>query len=142
MQKYYATVKAGGFALTCPACGSTFQAEHKKKGVETATEVCPHCKVKIETRYEPEEDSWWDQQKAKVTESGIERVNLEIMQNLTEKDKEDFIAGLRDLGMTNPVDKADLRAAFKRLTPNATDRELDIMVAGETPGDTKREWIV
>lgn len=142
MQKYNAIVRKGGFGLDCPACGGTFQAEHKKKGVETATETCPHCKVKIEARYEPEEDSWWDRQKAKVMESGIDRVNLEIMQNLTGQDRENFERGLRNMGMTNPVAKADLRASFKRFKPNATDRELDIMVSGEAPQDSKPEWII
>ena len=142
MQKYYAIVKAGGFGLNCPACGGVSQAKHKRKGVETATEICPHCKVKIETRYEPEDDLWWDQQKVKVMESNRDRVNLETLQNLTGKDRENFERGLRNLGMTNPADKADLRTAFKRYKPNATDRELDIMASGEAPEDSKPEWIV
>ena len=78
----------------------------------------------------------------KLKESDLDRVNLETLQSLTGKDRENFIAGLRNMGITNPEGKADLRAAFKRYNPNATDRELDIMVSGKTPQDTEPEWII
>jgi len=139
MQKYYATITAGGFVLTCPACGGTSQAEHKKKGVETAIETCPHCKAKIEAKYEPETDLWWDQQKIKTMESGRDRVNLEIMQNLTGEKKENFKQGLHLLGFPDPESRAALRDAFKRANPNATEKQLDIMVTGKASPE-KREW--
>jgi len=78
----------------------------------------------------------------KLKESDTDRVNLEIMAGLSGKDRENYIAGLRKLGISNPVDKADLRAAFKRYLPDATDRELDIMVLSEPPQDTKPAWII
>jgi hypothetical protein len=34
-----------------------------------------------------------------------------------------------------------LKAAFKRLRPDATERELDVMVSGKAPQDDKPEWI-
>jgi len=77
----------------------------------------------------------------KLKESDTDRVNLETMQSLTGKPRENFERGLRNLGMTNPAGKADLRAAFKRLKPDASDRELAIMVLGEPPQDTELPWI-
>jgi len=123
MQKYHTTIKAGGFVLTCPACGGTSQAQHKKKGAETGIEVCPHCKAKIEARYEPETDLWWDQQKTKAKESSMDRVNLEIMQNLTGQEKEDFKAGLKVLHLGDPEDFEALKQAFIRsgLSPEAAE---------------------
>lgn len=76
-----------------------------------------------------------------LKESSIDKVNLDTMQGLTGKDRENYIAGLRKLGISNPIDKADLRAAFKRLKPYASDAELDIMTTGEVPPDTEPEWI-
>jgi len=137
MQKYYTTIKAGGFVLTCPACGGISKAEHKKQGVETAIETCPHCKAKIEARYEPETDLWWDQQKTKAKESSMDRVNLEIMQNLTGEEKENFKRGLHNLGIPDPEDKAALRDAFKRVNPNASEKQLDILVTGKVPPENK-----
>lgn len=130
MQKYYATVKAGGFGLTCPACGGTFQAEHKKQGIETAIETCPHCKAKIEAKYEPELDSFWDQQKIKTKESGIEQLNLKMMQNLTGEERENFKHGLHILGQVNPEDRAALRDSFRRLHPEYTEEQIEIAVKG------------
>lgn len=140
MQKYYTVIKAGGFALTCPACGGTSQAEHKKQGVETAIETCPHCKAKIEAKYEPETDLWWDQQKVKVMESSRDRINLEIMQHLTGQEKEDFRQGLRLAGMPDPESRAALRDSFKRANPNALEKDLDIMVNGKAPPENKG-WV-
>lgn len=76
-----------------------------------------------------------------LKESNIDKLNLEALQGLTGQEREDYIAGLRKLGMTNPQDKADLRAAFKRYKPDATDKELDIMTTGEVPPDPKPAWI-
>lgn len=78
----------------------------------------------------------------KLKESDVDRVNLETMQNLRGEDRANFERCLRNLGMTNPGGKADLRAAFKQFRPDATDRELDIMVSGEAPQDSKPEWII
>jgi hypothetical protein len=130
MQKYYTAIKTGGFALTCPACGGISQAEHKKKGVETAIETCPHCKAKIEARYEPETDLWWDQQKVKAMESGRDRVNLEVIQSLTGQGKEDFKQGLRLAGMPDPEARAALRDSFKNAHPEWTEAQLDTAVNG------------
>jgi hypothetical protein len=133
MQQYSTVIKSGGFALTCPACGGTSQAEHKKKGAEKAVETCPHCKAKIEAMYEPEPDWWWDQQKVKVMES----FHLKVLQGLSGQAREDFKAGLRNLGYADPEVKAALTESFKRLHPNATERELDIMVTGKVPPENK-----
>lgn len=136
MQKYNTVIKSGGFALTCPACGGTSQAEHKKKGVEKAVETCPHCKAKIEATYEPEDDSWFDQQKAKVMESRL----LKMMAGLSGEEKENFKRGLYNLGIPDPEDRAALRDAFKRGNPNASEKQLDIMVNGKTPPEN-RGWV-
>ena len=71
----------------------------------------------------------------------IDSQNLEILAKLDGQAKEDFRAGLHNLAMADPEAKAALRNSFKRLKPNAMEREIDIMVAGETPQDNKKEWI-
>ena len=67
----------------------------------------------------------------------LDRVNTEILAKLDGQAKEDFNAGLHNLGMDDPEAKAALRNSFKRLKPNATERELDIMVTGKAPPENK-----
>lgn len=131
MQQYYYTVKAGGFGITCPACHGTFMAEHKRKGVEKGVEICPHCKVKVATKYETEDDSFWDTQRIKVMESGRDNTILPIAQRLKGQAKEDFKTGLGMIGYPDVETRAALRESFKRLHPNATEEQLDIMVRGK-----------
>jgi len=51
-------------------------------------------------------------------------VNEEILSKLEGQDKKAFEQGLKDLKLPG----SDLRAAFKRLRPDATEKELDIMI--------------
>lgn len=71
----------------------------------------------------------------------LDNLNAEILAGLTGKERENFEKGLRKLGMANPANRDALRAAFRRLNPNATERDLDIMVSGKAPQDNKQEWI-
>ena len=66
-----------------------------------------------------------------------DRVNAEIMQNLTGEEKETFKRGLQSIGIPDPESRAALRASFKRANPNASERELDIMVTGKAPPENK-----
>lgn len=70
----------------------------------------------------------------------VEEVNSRILQGLSRKERVNFEAGLKALNMANPADRVALRESFKRLCPDATERELDIMVSGEVPPD-KQGWI-
>jgi len=67
----------------------------------------------------------------------LDNVNLEILAKLDGQAKEDFRAGLHNLAMADPETKAALRGAFNRLRPNASERELDIMVTGKAPPENK-----
>jgi len=53
-----------------------------------------------------------------------EKVNEEILKKLQGQDKKEFKQGLRSLDLPDP----ELKAAFKRLCPDASEREIDIMV--------------
>ena len=64
-------------------------------------------------------------------------INAEIMQNLKGEEREDFKRGLHSFGIPDPESRAALRDAFKRLNPNATERECDIMVNGKAPPENK-----
>ena len=75
-----------------------------------------------------------------LREARIEDLNREILAGLSGKEKEDFERGLHNMGMTNPDDRDALRAAFKRLRPDATERELDIMVSGKASQEGKSGW--
>ena len=59
----------------------------------------------------------------------IAELNEDILKNLEgqPKEKADFERGLKDLQLPG----SDLRAAFKRLLPGKSERELDIMVNPE-----------
>lgn len=59
-----------------------------------------------------------------------DKLNLDILNKLPDREKAAFRRGLEKLGFSDPVSRAELRAAFKRYKPSATDRELDIMVNG------------
>jgi len=144
MQKYNTVIKSGGFALTCPACGGTSQAEHKKKGMEKAVETCPHCKAKIEATYEPESDSWWDQQKVKAQEG---KKKAEFL-HLTESEQQElnklatktddasldrFCELLRKEAVTpdgTPWSQHELRESFRKMHPEWTEKQLDIATRG------------
>jgi hypothetical protein len=51
-------------------------------------------------------------------------VNEAILKQLQGQEKTDFEKGLKDLGLPG----SELRVAFKKLLPNKSDREIDIMV--------------
>ncbi len=70
----------------------------------------------------------------------LDKLNAEVLAGLTGKERENFEKGLRKLDMANPANRDALRVAFKRLKPDATERELDIMVSGKAPQDNKQEW--
>jgi len=83
--------------------------------------------------------------RGKIQKIGGENVELnklhhKLMESMSEKERADFEAGLKALNMANPADRAALRESFKRLRPDATERELDIMVSGEAPPDNP-EWL-
>lgn len=67
-------------------------------------------------------------------------IDAQILKGLSGKKKEDFKAGLRNMGLPDQETRSALRTSFKRLCPNATEQELDIMVSGEAPQDNKPEW--
>jgi hypothetical protein len=70
----------------------------------------------------------------------IEEVHLRMMEGMTEEEKRDFAAGLNYMGISNPVDRVALREAWKRLRPDASEEELEILVTGKAPQENK-EWL-
>jgi hypothetical protein len=68
---------------------------------------------------------------------GKKDINAEILASLSGKEKEDFKRGLQLLGIPDPESRAALRDAFKRANPNASEKELDIMVNGKAPPENK-----
>lgn len=68
-------------------------------------------------------------------------IDAEVMAGLSGEERANFKKGLASLGMVDPEDRAALRASFKRSRPDASERELDILVTGQVPKDNKREWI-
>ncbi|MFC1980258.1 hypothetical protein ACFLVS_05375 [Chloroflexota bacterium] len=70
----------------------------------------------------------------------LDELNAKILEGLSGKAKEDFEAGSKALNMANPADRIALREAVKRLRPDFTSAQLDIMVSGEAPPD-KQEWL-
>ncbi len=70
----------------------------------------------------------------------LDEVNSKILEGLSGKEKQDFEAGLRNLNMASPTDRIALREAVKRLRPDFSESQLDIMVSGEAPPD-KQEWL-
>jgi hypothetical protein len=67
----------------------------------------------------------------------VDKLHLENLAKMDGQAKEDYKRGLRVLGIADPEAKASLRAAFKRLKPDSTDKELDIMVDGKAPRENK-----
>lgn len=65
--------------------------------------------------------------------NNLDELNAEILGKLDGQAKADFKAGLRKLGMVDLEDRAALRDAFKRANPNASEKQLDIMVDGKAP---------
>jgi hypothetical protein len=63
------------------------------------------------------------------------KLTAEHLAGLTGQDREDYLRGLQKVGLPNPEARMALIAAFKRLRPDATERELDIMVSGKAPRD-------
>lgn len=70
----------------------------------------------------------------------LEDLNARILEGLSGQEKRDFEAGLEALNMANPADRIALREAIKRLRPDFTEAQIDIMVSGEAPPH-KQEWL-
>ena len=70
----------------------------------------------------------------------LDELNARILEGLSDEAKRDFKAGLTLLNMDSPADRVALREAIKKLRPDFTEEQIDIMVSGEAPPD-KQEWL-
>ncbi|HUU63187.1 MAG TPA: hypothetical protein VMX96_04615 [Dehalococcoidia bacterium] len=70
----------------------------------------------------------------------IDEINSKILEGLSGKEKEYFLAGLRNLNMSNPADREALRESIRKARPDFTPEQVEIFVTGEAPPD-KQEWL-
>jgi len=70
----------------------------------------------------------------------LEEVNARILEGLSGKERETFIAGLKALNMANPADREALRESICKARPDFTPEQIEIFVTGEAPPD-KQEWL-
>lgn len=70
----------------------------------------------------------------------LEEVNAKVLKGLSGQAREDFEAGLRNLNMANPADREALRESIRKLRPDFSEAQIDIMVSSKAPPDNQ-EWI-
>ena len=69
----------------------------------------------------------------------LDELHMKILEGLSEKDRLDFEAGLRNLNMESPADRMALRESIKRLRPDFSEAQLDLFIEVEVKSDA--DWI-
>lgn len=60
----------------------------------------------------------------------LEELNMKVMEGLSGQARENFIAGLESLNMTNPEDRKALRESITKLRPDFTEEQIEIFIEG------------
>lgn len=60
----------------------------------------------------------------------LDKLHSRILESLSGKEREDFLAGLEALDMDNPADREALRESIRRARPDFTEKQIDIFVEG------------
>ena len=65
---------------------------------------------------------------------------IELMENMSDEEKRQFLDGLKALDIANPIDREALRESIKRLRPDFTEAQIGIFVEGRARPETD-DWM-